>query len=288
MLYNNKGIKIGKVCCILCCVLCFSSCKERAKSDATRELYAQIEDQYLYYDELESLVPEGASSADSVSLVNDYVKKWAINTLLFVHAKENISNQKEIDRMTEDYRKSLIIHQYVQNMLNERMGKSISREELTSFYEKNQDLFILSDDVIQGISIKVAKGAKDLKKLRKWMNQYNEESIEKIEKYCIENASNYEYFVDKWVKLSTISTRFPCELDASWMTKGHTIELSDSAFVYMLYVNDFRAKGKVEPIDMAQEQIKTILLNQKKNEFLKSFEENLYKKALKDGDIIMN
>ena len=107
-------------------------------------------------------------------------------------------------------------------------------------------------------------------------------AIEKLEKYSLRNAVTYDYFYDSWRPVDEIEALVPAK---SWIGKddylnqNRNIELKDTAFVYFLHIEEFQGTGKQKPLDFASEEIKEILINLKRVEFINKVKEDLYRQA---------
>lgn len=268
-------------------LLALHACEKNKQRDQSRIPHLQVEGRYLYVDEIESIIPQGTTKADSISLANDYVKKWVTQVLLLDKAESNITNQEEIDDLVDDYRNALIIHQYEQNLVKERLEEKYTEEELRSFYDQNKDKFRVTSSLIKGIYMKIPLGAPKLAEAQKSMRSFNAKSLQKLEKYSLQNATSYEYFGDRWVLFNEVAENLPTEAQnlQAGMSSRKYIELKDSSFNYMLRILDYIPVGNIEPFEMAKDKIKTILLNTHKIDFIKKFENDLYEKALKNEDI---
>ena len=64
------------------------------------------------------------------------------------------------------------------------------------------------------------------------------------------------------------------------------VEFSDSASVYLINVTDYLPVGGFKPLDLAENEIKELLVNSRKAEFLQRVKRDIYDKALKSGDVI--
>ena len=157
----------------------------------------EVNGEVLYQEDIEKILPEKLSDEDSIAFVENYKKKWAINVLLFEKADENIKSSEKIDKLTEEYRKELIINEYQQGLINQNL-KNISQEESQDVYEKEKENFILDEPIIKGIYIKLPSNAPNQEQLAKWLTEINDVSLEHIEKYCIKYASSYNIFMDSW------------------------------------------------------------------------------------------
>ena len=91
---------------------------------------------------------------------------------------QNISNQSEINKMVENYRRTLTIHYYKQEMVNEKV-KRPTDEETTQFYENNKQLFTLQQPIVKGAIMKVPNNVKTDKIQRKFKDLDNIAEIEK-------------------------------------------------------------------------------------------------------------
>lgn len=265
----------------------FLGCQKSDKKDESRIAYLEVDGKYLYLDEIHSVIPQGCSRQDSLSIANNYIRKWITEALVYDHAEKNISNQDEIEELVEDYRKSLIIHQYQQNLIKERLGDGPTEDQMQDFYNQNKDKFELTNNIIKGIFIKVPIGAPKYAVLQGWLRNYNTKSVENIEKYSIQNATSYQYFGDKWAYFNDIIKDIPIKIQnqADFIAKNRYIEASDSSYHYILRILNYQLIGNIEPYDMAKEEIQTVLMNKQKNDFIQKFEDKLYQDAVKNKKI---
>lgn len=65
----------------------------------------------------------------------------------------------------------------------------------------------------------------------------------------------------------------------------HNIEYQDSSYLYLLNISDVLTEGSEMPFDFARKQIEEILLNHRKNEFIRNTQRELYDEAFKKGEI---
>ncbi|MDR3705032.1 MAG: peptidylprolyl isomerase [Paludibacteraceae bacterium] len=276
-------MKLIRIFLFLSCMAVLCGCKKSDKKDESRVPYLEIKGKYLYLDEIQSVVPKGCSRQDSLSIVNNYVRKWVTDALVYDHAERNISNQDEIEDLVEDYRKSLIIHQYQQNLIKEKLGDGPTDEQMLDFYNQNKDKFQLTNNIVKGIFIKVPLGAPKYANLQNWLRNFNAKSVETVEKYSIQNATNYQYFGDKWTLFNDVVKDIPIKIEdqANFISRNKYIEVSDSRYHYIIRILSCQLSGSIEPYEMAKDKIQTILMNKLKNDFIQKFEDKLYQDAVK-------
>lgn len=269
-------------------ILLFSSCQYIQKQVGGNP-YVEVAGHYLYYEDLANIVPVGISGEDSIKIIERFVQRWATDILVYEKAKQNVAKNEEIERLVDAYRKSLIMHEYEQRLVGERLSKEVSDQETMRFYNQYASSLKLTDELLQGILIAVPNEAPQLKKLKQWMNKPDSANIDKIEKYALQNASNYQFFMDEWRTFSDIQkslvkpVQHPSQLLS---TAGSTIIMNDSIATNILYIKQFLLTGQQKPYEYAKEEIKEILLNKRKIEFLQKMEKAIYNDALQGGDII--
>ncbi len=269
-------------------LLC-TSCAEKHNHGGKTPL-VEVNGNFLYQEDLQQVLPVPISADDSVLFAEHYIRNWIDNVLLLDKAKSNIPDDKEINRLVENYRKSLIVHSYQQELINQKLSNNISENELMSYYENHKTLFKLDRPIIKGLFIKVPLNAPQLNDVRKWYKSETQDAADKLEKYRFQNAVNYAYFYDHWVPMSEIVDLIPIKADSieDFVNKKRQIEIKDSAYYYFLNVSDFRTKGEEEPYEFARPDAFDLYSNMKQVEYLKQVKEDLYRQAIKKNKIIYN
>jgi hypothetical protein len=269
-------------------VLCFSSCerlKKRAKSlFEENNPVVELNGEVLYFSEIEKNLPGKMSSEDSILFVENYIKRWAVRNLMYDKASVNVKNLDEIEQLVADYRKSLLIHQYQQKLIEQRL-KNPTESEIKDYYDNNSEKFKLKENLIKGLYMKVPKNAPRIEELKSLMTDLSSEKLHEIEKYSYQNAVNYEYFGENWVNFDELLKKIPTEEKAENLFKQRFIELSDKEFIYLLYISKYKEAGSVEPFDFAKDKINVILRNINKNTYIHNFEDELYNQAQKKGEL---
>lgn len=232
------------------------------------------------------LLTIGMTGEDSVRVAEHYVRQWAADLVEYDIAKDKAN--KEIEKLVDDYRRSLYIHEYEQRLIAQRMPQEVEDTLVNQFYQENISHFILSETVLKGILLVVPNGAPDMDQLRRRIVEpTSEENIEWIEKFAYKYAIGYELFLDQWQTTSQIVLRMPFEKDDlnKRLKQKRQIEMQDSINTYILQVTDIYQDGANMPIDYARPEIEKIILRQRQVEFLSTEKQGLYDKAFKEGKI---
>ncbi|MDR2681035.1 MAG: peptidyl-prolyl cis-trans isomerase [Tannerella sp.] len=272
---------------ILCAIL-FSACGESGMEQSSGEILVRVKDRVFTRGDLKSQIPGNLSSADSTIRAENIIKKWVIDALMDDAAYQNIGDDKaEIDKLVNEYRRSLMRHRYQERIIRDKVSAEISEYEQMKYYEENKQQFVLSENLIRGLFIKVPAGAPGLDNVRKWYRLETEESLEKIEKYGIQNAIIYDYFYDRWVNFNEIMLKIPHQFSnpAQFLRTNDHLEISDSTHVYFLNITEKLPVGSMAPFDYVKIQIQEMLVNKRKISYLREFGESLYRDAVKNGTV---
>ena len=241
--------------------------------------------QYLYQSTLDSL-SFGLLSEDSARVVEQYVKQWAKDLLVYDRAKG--AADKAIEALVEDYRRSLYVHAYEQELVERRMPKQVADSVVEQIYAAHPEKFELRESIAKGVLIVVPNGAPNMKKLRGWLTDLSEENLENIEKFAYNYAVGYELFTDQWRTAQQLLLTMPFEQDEldRLLRSKQQIELQDSLSTYILQVTDKRMAGEPMPIEYARPEIEKAVLSQRRVLFLQKERERLYEDAIKYNKIV--
>lgn len=250
----------------------------------------EVDGSYLYKEDLMSVFPIGLSKDDSVLFVEHYIRDWVKEVLLYEKADDNIPDNVDVDKLVENYRKALIMHTYQQGLIDQKLANDISEQEIADYYGKNRQLFKLDSPLMKGLFIKVPLTAPQLNNVRRWYKSEKQSAVESLEKYSLQNAVKYEYFYDKWVPVTDVLDMIPLKVDApeEYVNKHRQIELKDTAFCYFLNVSDYRRAGEEKPYEFARLEVKDLLVNQKRVNFMEQVKNELYQQAVSKKKIIYN
>ena len=278
----SRGVIYG----VLSMLLLFSC--GRGVQDVGADVLVSVEGHSLLRSEVESVIPRTLSSADSLLMAESYVKKWVKDVLVYDVAEENLGEEMaDVERLVEAYRHSLIRYRYQEQLVRERLSAEIRESDVLNYYETNQKKFELKTNLVKGLFLKVPIDAPGLTDLKRWYKSDDASAVEKIDKYSLQNAAIYDYFYDKWMDFEDVMENIPMQLSnpSAYLKANKTLEVSDSSYCYLLNIRDYIPAGQIAPYDYVQPQIMDMLLAQRKQKFLRDFEEELYNDAIRDGKV---
>lgn len=244
----------------------------------------------LYVEDIKQVVPLGLSEADSTLFAQQFIKNWAQDVLFYQNAIRNIPDTKDIDRLVENYRRSLIEHEYQRRLIEQKFSSETAEEDIERFYNDNERLFVLDESLLRGLFLKISNKSHDLSDIRKLYTRQDDDSFEEIEKYSIRNAARCEFFYDNWRTVAEIEVLLPpLEKPLETMLKDNgSFEFKDEEYIYLLNVSEFAPKGGIEPLDHARSRIRGLLINSNEVSYMRKIKEDLYDAAIEKNRIIFH
>ena len=255
-----------------------SSCSSFENNDEV--LIARLGDSYLYEHQVTSLINSNLSSEDSLTFIQQYINNWAQEELLLQKAVLNINqDQLEIDKRLESYRRSLLIHAYEQKLIEQSLDTLILGNQLQSYYNQHADDYILADKITKVIFVKTSIMAPKLDSLETWLFIKDTLLIDAIETYCHQYSKRFYYNSNEWLMWNDFKS-FPGKLDISTLSMtNNTMILKDSLDVYFIRLMNLKHQGEIAPLEYVKEEIKSILLNQRKLKTVEVIKTKLFEDA---------
>lgn len=281
-------MKRSKVWIVTCFMLLVCSCHQTSEDDQSGEPVVRAGEYSLYKSDLRSALPVGVHGADSVQFAEKYIRTWVEDMLMYQQAVENLPDGKEIDERVEAYRRALTVHIYQEKLVEQELGYKVADSEIETYYNTHSEQFVATEPYLKGVFMKVPLHAASLKNVRAWMkNPEGNDNLDRLEKYSISHAVSYECFPDRWKPFSEISLQMPLvKKDLDNLREHRSVEVSDSAFRYLLHVCEVLPVGERVPLEYASGEIREILVNLKRAEYIGRMKSDLYKRALEDKKII--
>jgi hypothetical protein len=244
-----------------------------------------VGDVSLTLGELRKSMPDNLAPQDSLAMAEDYISRWVSTKLMLRQAEINLSDEeKDVEKLLEDYRTSLLVHLYQQKMLEQKHSPMVTSREIEEYYLQMKDNFNLQESIIQGVFVKVPKNAPNQDQLRRWCRSTEAEDLINLEAYSFQYARNYEQFIENWVPFSRINSSLPEPIlnEERFLRWSKYHETSDENFNYYLAIHEYELPGSTAPIQYVEERLKAILLNKKRIGFIKQLGQDLYEEALRE------
>jgi hypothetical protein len=220
---------------------------------------------------------------DSTLFIDRYMNLWIRKQLMIYHAEINLSSDLlNYEKQISDYRASLLIYAYQQELINQNFDKSIAFSEMKQYYNKYKEDFKLSKNIFMGRYIVLDKYAPNLKSFEKWYKSEDSDDVEKLADYCNQFAKEFYIADTSWQYFSKINNKLPKFIfeEEYFLQNTKGVWFDDNKYRHYIYIKDYQIKGSVSPLSLEKEKIRNVLLNKNKIQYLKQLEDELYQNAL--------
>jgi len=259
-----------------------SGCTYFSKSSPGNDVVATVGDKSLFRKELSVALPKGITKADSINQAKDYIQRWVKQELMLKMAEENLTDdQKDVQQELDEYRTSLIIHRYQQQLINQKLDTVLTESDIRQFYDSHPEKFVLDQNIVKAIYIEVPKNEAKSDQLKKWMNAADDRSRMELEKYSFQYATKFDYFNEQWIDFSQIRSRMPVSFSSPEATlrRNSFIESSDENKYYLAAIKDYRLIGDKAPFEFVKDRITNLILNNRKMNYIEELQKNIYQKG---------
>lgn len=264
----------------------FSSCgNERPDHEKDEKPIARAGEIYLYPSDIKGVLHGVSSSEDSTEVVKKYINNWIRETLLLQKAEKNLSAEiLNINKMVDDYRKSLLTYQYESELVRQKLDTAVSDDEIEKYYEENKTNFELRDNIIKVTYVKVRKNAPKVEKVKDMYKSANTKDRDALTSYCHQYAENFFLDENVWLLFDDVLKEIPIKLydKEAFLQNNRSIETQDSVYLYFVNIKGFMTKNSISPLSFEKENIRSVIINKRKVEFIKKMREDIFNEAVEN------
>jgi len=267
-------------------ILIVTACADQIQEDE-RQVIARVHNQVLYKDQIAGMIPRNATPSDSISIVRTYVRKWIEQQVILNKALKNLTEEElDFSEQLEEYRNSLIIFKYESQLVKEYLDTNVSSVQVQEYYNKYQGNFILKENIVKVNFIMINEDAPEITQFKSAIRSEDPEGLEALEDLCLEY--NAEYVLDdSWVYFSDLASRIPYEIENNedYLRRHRDIQFQENGYWYLLHIKEYSLTGEISPLMLEQENIRNIILNNRKLDLKKRIRIDLIEGAIEKNEV---
>lgn len=264
----------------------FYGCRN-SDSQLNRIPVAKAGNKVLYYDEIPMHVKNWDSPADSISQIQGFINKWARRELMYKKAMENLPPElmNEIEVQLGETRLNLIAYEYQRMMMLQKMDTLISQEELEKYYSENEASFMLTSNIVKALFIKLPVETPNIWKIKSLARSDKQKDFQELESICYQFAEKFDDFNEEWITMDRLSIELKKEFSnqEDFLRRTKFYETRDTASVYLIAINEFRLRGTLSPFEHVREDIKRLIWNNRRIEFIQDLEDGIFNEAIREN-----
>ena len=265
----------------------FTSCdyfKVQEKEDRASDIIAIVNTEKLFRKDLKYVSPKNISTKDSVILIKSFVQNWAIKKLLLSAAVNNNSSEslKNINQLVQDYKESLLINNYKEELIKQQLDTIVAEEEVEEFYLANNDNFKLNEVLVKSKYVYFKQSKSVEKEIISLFKSDEIEAAEALERQQL-SFKMLQLNDSVWLELDQILLKLPFSKE-NLLKKSKFIQKQDSLGLYLVAIKEVLHRNDIAPLSYVMPTIKEMILHKRKIELIRDIEKIIVKDATKNNN----
>lgn len=267
------------------------SCRELPDYLVGDDTVARVGREELTERDIAEAIPANLKGADSLSFVKQYVDRWVVRQLKVEEADRLFSGSEEdIERLVEEYRQSLLTGKVDQYYVDRQMSAEITDEDVTEYYNTHKSDFLLDRTLVKGRILCFNKSYRQSKKLKDQMRKASSSATDDktFSDLCEKNGFQLIDNRSDWVSFTEFLTNLPTARTQDYeplLDKMGIQEMEANGVCYYFDFTSVCRKGNVAPLEVVADNIRRILLTQRRSEIIKSHEQAIIDEAMGEGHV---
>ncbi|SHM74096.1 hypothetical protein [Polaribacter sp. KT 15] len=272
---------------VIFCAFLFTSCQYfemQEKEEHSSEIVAIVNTEKLFKEDLKDLLPRNITKEDSLILVKSLIQDWAVKMLFLKAAETNNSSESldNINKLVQDYRESLLINNYKEDLIKQKLDTLVTEQEIEEYYLANNENFKLNEVLVKSKYLNFDNNIKDQKEIIELFKSDDIEDAEELERQQL-SFKMYQLNDSVWTELDKILLKLPFSKE-NLLKKSKFIKKQDSLGLYLVAIKDVLNRNDIAPLSYIKPTIKEMILHKRKIELIREIEKLIVKDATKNNN----
>ncbi|MFA5815049.1 MAG: hypothetical protein WC865_05465 [Bacteroidales bacterium] len=289
MCYPGLNSKTSLINLILLVILIpvFTSCSSHPKRKNENPI-ARAYGNYLYKSDIQGLIPAETTPEDSSRLVKSYIELWMKKKAVVNKAEFNLTEaQKNIENLLDEYRTSLLTYEYEKQMVEQKLDTVLSDSEVQTYYYQYKQNFLLQDPIVKGVYFRILRSSIRIREFRELAHSYGDLAYKRLVDLGAQVAEYTDSFEENWLSFPLLMQKMPGTVQDPklFLQRYKYLEAEDDQYFHFARIIDYKLPGESAPLEFVKQEIRDVLLNKRKMDFLKQLEESIYNEAVIQNDV---
>ena len=254
--------------------------------DPSDPVLAEVFGNRLTLADIKPILQTESSTEDSIQFTHAIIEKWVRDAILMREAEKNIPEDLDIEKMVADYRSSLILLNYKQKLVHEKLDTFVSIEQLEKYYLEHSNQYKLDEPILNVIFLKVKRETSFSDQVD---NLWRTKSYVEISELDQEEFELILKQSEGWYTWKNIKSLCPSSFWQYGNIKSKDPRSkNDGDYKYYIKVFDFVDKNQNPPLSYIEDQAKKVILHKRQTELIDNLMEELYVKYSKNNNVKIN
>ena len=276
---KRLGIVIG-----ITFLLSLANC-DYVEKNSKEVVVAECYGKYLFESDLKGIVPENSTIMDSIQRVSNFIDSWVRRQVLLHQAENNLNKEElDLDKQMEEYRNSLVIYAYESQLIQQKLDTVVGEDEIAEYYEQNKKDFQLRNTMVRVAYVILHEDCKQKDDFLKLLSDPDTLLLQNIDMLATSYAAKSYLDVDQWMRLDDLTSIIPIEIfnAESFLKKNKFVCFDMNRHTYMVRFLEYLLEESTSPLELVSDNIKSVILAQRKQALIDKMHTSLYEKAKRD------
>lgn len=219
-------------------------------------------------------------------MIQPMIDRWATQTLLIKAAELNVNkeNQELFDKLIQQYKVDLYTKAYLEEIVKQSIDTVVLEQELKAYYNQHKDNFKTNGALVKLRYIHLPKEHPKFETIKQHFFNFKKKDKKFWETYQLQ-FKDYALNDSVWVDINHVYRKLPFvnpDTYSEYIAPGKQIQESDSLDVYLVKISNVIEKNEVSPYTYIKPTLRDLILNQRKLELIKKFENEIRDDAIKN------
>ena len=194
------------------------------------------------------------------------------------------TNEQETERKILDYKYALLVYELEKKYIREKLDTTVSEKEISEYYNNHLPDFQLRQNIVRCWTAVFPEKTPRYDKIKGYLNAGNLADKPELQSLCTQFAIDFSLRDTMWVDFEALVKNTPFQEipnKVQFLQQNRFSEARSGNQVYFLRILDYKLTDQTSPLAFAQNQIKDILINQRKVSLTQQLEKETYEQAKK-------
>lgn len=282
---------ISALCAVITMTACGSTAQKEVSEPDANNIIAAVDGNILTTEDLQRDMPAGITGMDSITFARMYIDNWVLTELKINHATTILPTyESDIERLVEDYRRSLIIRSLDQYYVDHSIDLDINDQQILAHYRSNKAAFRLDHTKVQGIVVRVPKAFRNTSTLTTALKRAKTGDSSEVIALCEKHQLDIVDLSTAWVSFDDFLSYLPTERKRSYdylLDNNNAQQMSGDDATFHFIITDIARKGTTAPLECVKENIRRMLYSERRATIVKQYEDELRQKAMVEGRVVI-
>ena len=279
-----------KRCILIIAIVVSAAGCRRLNPFAEQQLIAQVGDQKLYVSDVQQVFKTPLTPEDSLKLLEQYVDAWVMRQLKTQQADRLFrESEPEIDQMVEEYRISLLTRKLDQYHVDTKIDTALTDAAVQEYYDEHRADFVLDKTLVKGVIVKLPANHARRVQMSRLMVMGGEGYQDFLE---LAQKNGFEvHDITSWMDFAEFLRLLPTNNQRDYddmLTRGGVQEMRDGDDLYLVLIRSVIRRGDTSPLEQVRDDIRRVILNQRREEIIRNYEDSIYRVAVEDKKLKLN